>query len=157
MCLRFRLSFQRTWPDGRSWLSRTLWNSAMRRVRLLTWEGMSPRRGRVPLTQHLSDHTCSMHTWFQFCVHTSPQYKGDGDKTEQVQHKAPTMSGSGSSALEEKEASWGPGSGSSVVLGGRRLNWALYSNIHKVTVSWKSVSLIQLLFAIMKCSFSLQC
>lgn len=95
MCLRFRLSFTGTWADGRSWLARALWNSAMRRVRLHTWQGMPPRRGRVPLTQHLSDHTCSMHTCIQFCVHTSPQYKRDVDKTEQVQHKAATMSGSG--------------------------------------------------------------
>lgn len=38
----------------------------------------------------------------QFCVHASPQYKRDVGKTEQVQHKAATMSGSGSSALKEK-------------------------------------------------------
>lgn len=46
----------------------------------------------------------------QFCVHVSRQYKRDGEETEQVQHGAATMSGSGSSALEEKETSWGPGS-----------------------------------------------
>lgn len=46
----------------------------------------------------------------RFCVHVSPQYRRDVDKTEQVQHEAATMARSGSRALEEKEASWGPGS-----------------------------------------------
>lgn len=48
--------------------------------------------------------------FIQFCVHTSPQYKRDEDKTEQVQHSTAAMSGSSSSVLEEKEASWGSGS-----------------------------------------------
>lgn len=52
-------------------LARTLWNSAMRRVRLHTQEGMSPWRGRVGLTQHLSDHTCSISSSFVSTPHPS--------------------------------------------------------------------------------------
>lgn len=42
-----------------------------------------------------------------FRVHSSPQYKRDVDRTERVEHKAATMSGSGSSALQEREAFMG--------------------------------------------------